>query len=497
MSALPPTLPPARLAPEAELARAALAAPVLARAVRLARWAGPETRVGAGGELAEEQLAAAAKELGLDAGSPEAVADAAADASEAWRVAVDIGLVEVTDPPEGGEEAAPGDEGPYGTVTAGEELAQLVSGGPQEVLALWLGALDTIVADAGIPDLDDMDELAEALEDGGTVDFDSLGWDPEAEAAFVDEALLTLYLLTVSEGGAPGTPVPLPALAASMVVPEDMGEPSDDILEQVSETMMRLDVKFRILEPAGLVSYQPLDEALLVEVEAGEPAEPEEEDVSRYGLVHFTPLGLYGMHSRLLENGVHAPVVGELADKDARTLLDGISGYPQEAVRAELEQWLAGREPLPAANGLLDAARGEDPAGPLRRLRAQETLALLGAEVEPALREVLDDPELGGLARVWLSEHGLPGAPAPSEALVFWLTIDTIAAQLAIEGNSDELQGLVEGLAAQHSGFFDAAWRVGHPATAEVLEAMGRLHPDKKVAKEARKAAFKARSQRG
>jgi hypothetical protein len=26
---------------------------------------------------------------------------------------------------------------------------------------------------------------------------------------------------------------------------------------------------------------------------------------------------------------------------------------------------------------------------------------------------------------------------------------------------------------------------------------MGRLHPDKKVAKEARKAAFKARSQRG
>lgn len=47
----------------------------------------------------------------------------------------------------------------------------------------------------------------------------------------------------------------------------------------------------------------------------------------------------------------------------------------------------------------------------------------------------------------------------------------------------------------QHSGFFDAVWRVDHPATADVLEAMGRLHPDKKAAKEARKAAFKARSQ--
>lgn len=87
--------------------------------------------------------------------------------------------------------------------------------------------------------------------------------------------------------------------------------------------------------------------------------------------------------------------------------------------------------------------------------------------------------------------------PAPPESLIFWLTVDTIAAQLALEGNSDELQGLVEGLAAQHRGFFAAAWKVDHPATADVLEAMGRLHPDKKVAKEARKAAFKARSAQG
>ncbi|MGB8940759.1 MAG: hypothetical protein WCD21_11080, partial [Streptomyces sp.] len=134
---------------------------------------------------------------------------------------------------------------------------------------------------------------------------------------------------------------------------------------------------------------------------------------------------------------------------------------------------------------------------PLRRLRCQQALSLVGREAEPALREVLDDAELGGLARVWLAEHGAPDVPAPSEELVFWLTIDTIAAQLAAEGNSDELQGLVEGLSEQHSGFFAAAWRVEHPATADVLEAMGRLHPDKKVAKEARKAAFKARSQQG
>lgn len=121
----------------------------------------------------------------------------------------------------------------------------------------------------------------------------------------------------------------------------------------------------------------------------------------------------------------------------------------------------------------------------------------MGAQAEPAVRNVLDDPELGGLARVWLSELGAADVPPPSEDLVYWLTIDTLAAQLAAEGNSEELQALLEGLAQQHSGFFAAAWRVGHPATADVLEAMGRLHPDKRIAKEARKAAFKARSQQG
>ncbi|NEB17358.1 hypothetical protein G3I46_12685, partial [Streptomyces coelicoflavus] len=145
----------------------------------------------------------------------------------------------------------------------------------------------------------------------------------------------------------------------------------------------------------------------------------------------------------------------------------------------------------------LAAARGSDAGAPLRRLRCQQALSLVGTEAEPALREVLDDAELGGLARVWLTEHGARDVPAPPQEMVFWLTIDTVAAQLAAEGNSEELRALVEGLAQQHSGFFDTAWRVEHPATPDVLEAMGRLHPDKKIAKEARKAAFKARSQQG
>ncbi|MFI1863279.1 hypothetical protein [Streptomyces jumonjinensis] len=483
-----PTLPPVRLPSDAELAREALAAPLLTRAVRLARWAGPQTRVGAGGELIEEQWPEAAEALGLGADD-----DGPAYASEAWRTAVDAGLIEIEDPESADAE--------YGTARAGESLALIVSGGPQDILAIWQEALEAVYADAIAPVLDD---LAEAIGEDGEIDYGLLDWDPDGEAEFLDGVLGNLYLLTVTDGGADDQPVPLPALAASMIVPDDMSEPTDDVLEQVSDAMVRLDDQFRLLEPIGLVEYLPMDESLMFEegdgpAETGTEAETavDDTDVSRYGLVRLTPLGLYGVRARMLEAGVDAPAVGELADKGADALLDGLAHYPEAAARAETEQWLARREPAAATHELLAAARGADQGGPLRRLHCQQALTLVGAQAEPEVRAVLDDLELGGLARVWLAERGAAEVPAPPESMVFWLSVDTIAAQLDADGESEELRSLVAGLTGQHSGFFEAAWRVDHPATADVLEAMGRIHPDKKSAKEARKAAFKARSRQG
>lgn len=497
-----PTLPPVRLLSDAELARDALAAPLFARAVRLARWAGPDTRVDVGGELVAAQLPEAVAVLGLDAADE----DSTAYASQAWRVAVDTGLVDVTEPEEDGSAAGEpdGDHGEFGTAEPGEDLPLVTGGAPGDVLDLWLAALDTVLADAAVPALDD---LVDALDAGGEIDFDQLDWNPRREADFLDGVLANLYLLSVAEGGAADAPVPLPVLAASMVVPHDMGDPTDAVLEQVSDAMMRLDDQFRQLEPIGLVEFRPVDEDLMAEADdeelsasahagAGPGQVAEDEDVSRYGMVRLTPLGLYGIRARMLEAGVEAPAVGELADKGADVLLDTVSHYSEGAAQAEIDEWLAGRPAGAAAEELLSGARGADEGGPLRRLRCQQALARTGAEVEPAVRAVLDDPELGGLARVWLAERGAAGVPAPGEEMVFWLTIDTIAAQLAV-GDGDqasELSLLIESLTAHHTGFFDQAWRVEHPATAPVLEAMGRMHPDKKAAKEARKAAFKARS---
>ena len=495
-------MPPVRLLPDSELAGLALAAPLFDRAARLARWTAPQVRVDATAELVEDELQRAIGELGLT-GRP----DAAADTAEAWALAVDTGLVDVML-----DENAAGAsdlDAPAGTATPGKSLEVLDDGDPQDVISLWRTGLESVLTEAASAGLADLFRDADSEAGEERWEREELEWDPQEEASFLEGALANLYLLTALEeaqavgaDGAPaaGRPVPLPVLAASMVVPDEMEVPTDAVLEEVSEAMMRLDDHFRLLAPTGIVDYRPVDEALIAEEAAGDAPPPElsgelaEEEVSRYGMVRLTPLGVLGVRDRLLESGVAAPAVGDLADAGASELLDALVSYPERPAYEEATGWLAGREQLAAARELLSAARGAGPGAPARRLACQQTLSRLDLSAEPALREVLDDRELGGLARVWLVEREARDVPAPDQEMVFWLTIDTLAAQLDVDDDPDLLRDLVRDLVARHDGFFDAAWRVDHPGTADVLEAMGRLHPDRAVAKEARKAAFKARS---
>ncbi len=145
---------------------------------------------------------------------------------------------------------------------------------------------------------------------------------------------------------------------------------------------MRLDDQFRLLEPVGLVDFQPVDETLMADTDE-ESSAADDADVSRYGMVRLTPLGLYGLRARLLESGLTAPAVGDLADKGANALLDGTAAFRRPLPGPRPEQWLARREPLAAARELLAAARGGDAGAPLRRLHCQQALSLVGLEAEP------------------------------------------------------------------------------------------------------------------
>ncbi len=486
-------VPPVRLPPEAELAAAALAVPLIDRAVRLARWSAPERPVDELGDLLEEDREAAARFLGLAPAEGEVAEEEVLEAMRAWSLASDLELVLVGTTKEGVRVAAPSDE-----------LAPVEAGDPEAVLELWLTAAD-VVAELAV-EIEPLDAEPDAGEDADEeraeellAEFEQV---QEEAAELLDEALQVLYESTAFAEPGQET-VPLGVLAALLVVPEGE-EPDEDMLGDITDVMVALDPMLADLAEIGLLEYQPIDPELFDEDEEVDPAdlpdptEPlDEAEAARFGLVRLTPLGQYGIRQWLLEEGYDAPLVGDLAKGDAADLLRGICEATNVLPDQEVRVWLTGRDPLEAARELLDAARGTDRTAPLRRMLAQLALGELGEPVEPAVREVLDDPELGGGARAWLVSQGVTDVPAPERSMVLWTTVDTFAAQLLDgEGDAELLRELISGMPVTENpaSFFGELWRVDHPFTAEVLEAVGELHLDRQVAKEARKAAFKARS---
>jgi hypothetical protein len=517
----PVVVPPVRLAPRAELAREAAESPLFSATLRLARWAGAGRPVDEFGELTEEQEAAAERELGSGDGSGDGGGGEGL-LWRAWPLAVDLELVamEKSDGDSGGEVARPG-----------AALKVLDESDPESVLALWELAA-SVVLETAVEAEPDVDALFGAA--GGSGDAAEEPSQSELEAAaeaeyarieeategaqeLLDEALLALYTATAL-ASEDAEPMPLGVLAALLVVPEGE-EPDQEMLGEITSVMVELDPMLQDLAEIGVLDFRPIDPELFDEgqsdeeqsdeagagedrggeqkAEQPEQVEVTEAEAARFGQVRLTPLGAHAVRGWLLAEGYDAPLIGEHAGGTAKELLSGITEAVNVLPEEEIREWAAGREPVPAAGELLEAARGTDPLSPVRRMFCQVALSELGAGAEPAVRAVLDDPQLGGFGRAWLVDQGAADVPEPERTLLLWTTVDTLAAQILDDAVELELvQELIEQLPVRQdpAAFFEEFWRIDHPYTAEVLDAIGELHPDRTVAKEARRAAHKARS---
>jgi hypothetical protein len=489
-------VPPVRLPEQSELVRAALAAPLLELAVRLARWTGPSRPVDEYGDLTEEQEALAVGELAPavpQGADPEGPEGPLATLLRAWTLAVGLELIVL-------DKAQPEEGAAAEVARPGPALALLDGGDPEQILELWLTAFD-VVADLTAEVEPELEPEGESVTDE---QLEELEHAEEDAADLLGDALEVLYE-SYAFAEEEGTLLPLGVLAALLVVPEGE-EPTEEMLGEITSVMVALDPMLADLAEIGVVEYHPIDPALFEEQDAEQAPAPDleapvgEEEAARFGRVRLTPLGVYGVREQLLAQGYDAPLVGEHARGDAAALLGGISESANVLPEQEIQEWLKGREPAAAAAELLAAARGDDPLGPVRRMFCQVALTALGTDAEPVVHGVLDDPQLGGFARAWLVDRGVPDVPEPSREVLLWTTVDTLAAQLLDSAVEVQLlQELIGQLPAQRDpvAFFAEMWRVDHPYTAEVLEAIGELHPDRSTAKEARRAAFKARSQRG
>ena len=208
--------------------------------------------------------------------------------------------------------------------------------------------------------------------------------------------------------------------------------------------------------------------------------------------VTLTPLGVAGMRDRLIAAGFSAPVAGVGgAAPGAAGLLAGLAGCDAEEGEREIAAWLSQRSPQQAATELLNAASTSSPGA---RSAAFAIIDRLGERVVPVVRSALADPVLRPHAAIWLREQGLSADLSPGEKA--WLLVDLGAGLLEEADPGAVAAELLPDLpAAQQAELVSGLWQVAHPDLIDLLTTLTDHHPDPSVAKAARKAAFKARSQ--
>jgi hypothetical protein len=184
-------------------------------------------------------------------------------------------------------------------------------------------------------------------------------------------------------------------------------------------------------------------------------------------------------------------------------------GVGDEEFEAEADAWVAARGPDAAARELLRLAAD---GGPGERMLAVAAVTRIGAAAGPAWRDSLDVPEVRPYAKMTLAgaiiggPGGLDGRgadlppglePLPDD--LAWVATDMLA--LACDDEFPDPGELAAAFreavpAGQEAVLFDAMGRSGHPDVVDVLNHVGRYHPDKQIAKAARTAAHRAVSRR-
>jgi hypothetical protein len=502
-------LPAVRLPDEAELARAVRKVPVFMAAVRLGHWCGGERkarRASAEGRWRET----GGRELTPKGLLRPKLARQAVEEAELWRI----------DPEEWGdpkERAA--------------RLAKIRSAGDMELVDLpWKWALncgfvevDGTRAYAGdeLPDEDDDAALLAAWQGAMagaaaelSLTFPALegplgGLSPLRE--LTDEAPPLVFLMLLAAYGLPeGEWLDVAVFLTDGMdgLPEG---PARQLLwalfaEQYDDTAGTLEL-FGAAEREG---HEPpvADAALALLLNSL--------DSDRYGTppmgrLRLTALGRSGLHGLLVKVGVNAPVIGSLAQADARTLLAALNSYPSEAdAAAEVAGWLAARSATDAAVQVVDACDGTEPADALRRLQAPQVLAAVleadrGGRAKAVLRKAAVS-KVTGCSHAAASMLRRIGESVEGEDAwgLEWMLVDG-ALPFAAAGEQALRERLLAGPAGgkrpldQVAEHVDDLWRAGHPHAGDVLGALAdAVKPiDKALAKRLRKAAFKAESTGG
>jgi hypothetical protein len=438
---LPDQMAPLRLPGPGELAELARRAPLMAQLRKLAWWLGAGRAVTEDEELVGGGAAEAAAELGVDG----------ARLAHLWWLALDAAFIELDE-----DEAH---------AVPGETAHDWDEDDEDEVLDIWDALFALVIGDT----LDD----AAALDPDRSSELDFAGHGAALAVTLFLARPDGLSVAAVSEVVRAGATDELPPARAEEAWQSWVGAHGD---------------------PARLL----LD--LMADLQAIEIADTEDGLVAR-----LTPLGLAAIRTQLVESGVEIPLLPDTEHMTAAQLIAMAEGVSEEEFTAETAAWLSYRIAEPAARELLAVAAASDPAS--RILAVGVVAAELGALAEPVWREVLGQTELRAYAKAALAAlasgdpavASLPGLE-PDDHDLAWIITDALAAEGWDDLGDDvgrEPEDLAQRLgeaipSGQELVVFELMARVSHPDAADVLSVIGKHHPDKKIAKLARKSAYKA-----
>jgi hypothetical protein len=206
--------------------------------------------------------------------------------------------------------------------------------------------------------------------------------------------------------------------------------------------------------------------------------------------IRLTRLGRYGVNAAIREHGGDAPTLREpLGETPVDDILE-VALRGDDMSEDLVAEWVAAVGPDHAAGDLLAWARHGNAT---ERSIVFDVLHLCGDAAVRVAREALNEPTLHAHAAVWLTARGIPGVVA-GQAEAAWILVDLIGPHVGGPDEGEVVRNLLLTDDEVAEQVVAAMPRCDHPSTLAVLEAVGRYAADKRLAKAARRAAFKLRS---
>lgn len=214
------------------------------------------------------------------------------------------------------------------------------------------------------------------------------------------------------------------------------------------------------------------------------------------GTIELTPLALWALREQFTLDQISVPVLAPPSSRMSGANLLALADAVGDAeFDAAFGTWMLGRDPDQAVRELLIYAGSADAHG---RLLAVDVARRIGLPGYRAWKDAMRRQELRGHARISLStmaadlpQSTLPLVLEPDQEDMAWVATDLLATACgAHDPDPDEVAArFAEAMpAGAEKWFVGQMAQSSHPDVARVLEVLSTYHPDRRVARNARKA---------